>query len=85
MSKQKKFEPPMGWLVGVNHQQVAITRLAQELNRSPIEVGQALEQSGYYLQPDIMDLAADTWKVLRIEFDKSQTTLRVIKEEGGDE
>jgi hypothetical protein len=87
MSKQKKFEPPMGWIVGVNHQQVAITRLAQELKMSPIEVGQALEQAGYFLQPDIMDLAADSWKVLRIELDKASnhTMLKIVKEEGADE
>lgn len=86
MSKQKKFEPPMGWIVGVNHQQVAITRVAQELKMSPVDLGQALERAGYFLQPDYMDLAADSWKVLRIEIEKSGgANLKVVKEESDSE
>lgn len=85
MSKMKKFEPPMGWIVGVNHQQVAITRVAQELKMSPVDLGRALEQAGYMLSPDYMDLAADSWKVLRIEIDKAGPNLSVVKEKEGAE
>lgn len=67
MSKNKKFEPSMGWLVAVNHQQVSITRLAQELNIDPITCGQALENAGYQLIPDPFDIAKDAWKVLDVE------------------
>jgi hypothetical protein len=67
VSKNKKFEPSMGWLVAVNHQQVSITRLAQELNIDPITCGQALENAGYQLIPDPFDIAKDAWKVLDVE------------------
>jgi hypothetical protein len=62
--KTKKFNPPMGWIVSVNHQEVSIRRLADALHISPYTVGKALEDSGYVLIPDQMDLAADTAKVI---------------------
>ncbi len=62
--KTKKFNPPMGWIVSVNHQEVSIRRLAEALHISPYTVGKALEDSGYVLVPDQMDLAADTAKVI---------------------
>jgi hypothetical protein len=73
--KQKKFEPSMGWIVAINHQQVAVARLAQELQADPIELGKALERAGYRLEPDPYDLSADTWKVLDVEKRK----LEVVK------
>ena len=65
--KQKKFEPSMGWLVAIQYQQVAVDRLAKELNLTNVEVGQALERSGYLLEPDPFGYSSDTWKVLEIE------------------
>lgn len=62
--KTKKFNPPMGWIVSVNHQEVSIRRLAEALRLNPYTVGKALEDSGYVLIPDQMDLAADTAKVI---------------------
>lgn len=62
--KSKKFNPPMGWIVAVNHQEVSIRRVADNLNVSPYTLGKALEDSGYVLIPDQMDLAADTAKVI---------------------
>ena len=62
--KSKKFNPPMGWIVAVNHQEVSIRRVAENLNVSPYTLGKALEDSGYVLVPDQMDLAADTSKVI---------------------
>lgn len=62
--KTKKFNPPMGWIVSVNHQEVSIRRVAENLNVSPYTLGKALEDSGYVLIPDQMDLAADTSKVI---------------------
>jgi hypothetical protein len=41
--KTKKFNPPMGWIVSVNHQEVSIRRLAEALHISPYTVGKALE------------------------------------------
>lgn len=48
----------------MNHQEVSIRRLAEALHMSPYTVGKALEDSGYVLVPDQMDLAADTAKVI---------------------
>lgn len=62
--KTKKFNPPMGWIVAVNHQEVSIRRLAEQLSLSPYIVGKGLEDSGYVLIPDQMDLAADTAKII---------------------
>ena len=62
--KTKKFQPPMGWIVAVTHQEVSIRHLADKLHLPPYTVGKALEDSGYVLIPDQMDLAADTAKVI---------------------
>jgi acyl-homoserine lactone acylase PvdQ len=79
--KTKKFNPPMGWIVAVNHQEVSIRRLADQLSLAPYAVGKALEDSGYVLVPDQMDLAADTAKViLQQEKLASTTQLKVVPE-----
>ena len=65
--KQKKFEPSMGWLVAINYQQVAVDRVAKELKIDAVELGKALERSGYLLEPDPFGYSSDTWKVLEIE------------------
>lgn len=62
--KTKKFNPPMGWIVAVNHLEVSVCRLAEEMALPPYAVAKALENSGYVLIPDQMDLAADTAKVI---------------------
>jgi acyl-homoserine lactone acylase PvdQ len=80
--KTKKFNPPMGWIVSVNHQEVSIRRLADALMISPYTVGKALEDSGYVLIPDQMDLAADTAKViLRQEQIAPTNPLKAVPEE----
>jgi len=87
MSKNKRFEPPMGWVVAINHQQVSVTRVAQELKADPVLLGQALERAGYYLTPDFFDISADTWKVLQKEVEKAneRQNLRVVKESSDDQ
>jgi hypothetical protein len=77
--KTKKFIPPMGWIVAVNHQEVSIRRLADALQLAPYSVGKALENSGYVLVPDQMDLAADTAKVI-LQQEKTVTPLKVVPE-----
>ena len=62
--KSKKFEPPMGWIVEVNHQEVSVYRLAEQLGQSEYNVAKALENSGYKLVPDQMDVMSDTAKVI---------------------
>lgn len=76
--KSKKFNPPMGWLVAVQHQTVLIHRFAAELKLSDSAVGFALERSGVILTPDQMDLAADTAKVILLEEKKSENPLSVV-------
>jgi hypothetical protein len=79
--KTKKFNPPMGWIVSVNHQEVSIRRVAENLNVSPYTLGKALEDSGYVLVPDQMDLAADTAKVILQQERMAPTTpLKVVPE-----
>jgi acyl-homoserine lactone acylase PvdQ len=78
--KTKKFNPPMGWIVSVNHQEVSIRRLADALHLAPYVVGKALEDSGYVLEPDQMDLAADTAKVILQQEKLSTTQLKVVPE-----
>jgi acyl-homoserine lactone acylase PvdQ len=75
--KTKKFNPPMGWIVSVNHQQVSVERLSDELHLTPYTVAKALEDSGYVLIPDQMDLAADTAKVLLLQ--QKQTPVNPLK------
>ena len=65
--KQKRFEPSMGWLVAINQQQVALDRVAKELNMDSVVVGQALDKAGYSLEADPFGYMSDTWKVLEIE------------------
>jgi acyl-homoserine lactone acylase PvdQ len=77
--KSKKFNPPMGWIVAVNHQEVSIRRVADTLNVGAYQLGKALEDSGYVLIPDQMDLAADTAKVI-LQQEKSNNLLKVVPE-----
>lgn len=65
--KENKFEPSMGWIVAINYQQVAVDRVSKELKIDSVALGQALERSGYLLDPDPFGYSSDTWKVLEIE------------------
>jgi acyl-homoserine lactone acylase PvdQ len=78
--KTKKFNPPMGWIVSVNHQEVSIRRLSDELHLPPYTVGKALEDSGYVLVPDQMDLAADTAKIILAQEKQAPANLRAVPE-----
>lgn len=81
MSKQKRFEPSMGYIVTVNVHEVALRRVSRELDIDPILLGQALERSGYKLEPDPFDISADTWKVLQTALKQEPTKLEVVKNE----
>jgi hypothetical protein len=84
MSKNKRFEPSMGYIVAVNVHEVAVRRLSKELDIEPIKVGQALERSGYKLEPDPFDISADTWKILQVVQNQEPTKLEVVKNESAD-
>ena len=78
--KTKKFEPAIGWMVAINHQQVSIVRLAEALAKDPVEVGKALDKAGYMLTPDPFGYAADSYKVLEIERRKAKEHLSVVED-----
>lgn len=77
--KTKKFEPTIGWIVAINHQQVSVVRLAEALKVDPIEVGKALNESGYMLTPDPFSIMNDTYRV--IEMEKRKTKLEAVPNE----
>ena len=78
--KSKKFTPPMGWIVEVNHQEVSVYRLAEQLKMPEYEVAKALENSGYKLIPDNMDVMADTAKIILKTADLRKSNLSVVPE-----
>jgi hypothetical protein len=81
MSKQKRFEPSMGFIVAINVHEVAIRRVSRELDLDSIALGQALERAGYKLEPDPFDISADTWKVIQTATRQDTTKLEVVKNE----
>ncbi len=79
MSKNKPFEPDLGWVVKV-HQIVASTRLASDkLGISPYTLSEALEGAGVYVEADIMRLQGDATKVILMQ-EKNQG-LKAVKNE----
>ena len=80
MSKNKPFEPDLGWVVKV-HQIVASTRLAADkLGVSPFTLSEALEAAGAFLEADIMRLQGDATKVILMQ-EKNQGLKAVINEQ----
>lgn len=67
MPKNKKFQPPAGFVVGVHINILGIRALAERLNMSPYKVARACEKAGVMLQADIMDLSGDAAKVILIQ------------------
>ena len=75
MSKNKKFQPPAGFVVGVHINIMAIKALAEQLNMNAYKLARACEKAGLMLQADIMDLSGDAAKVILIqERDKGKDT-----------
>jgi len=85
MTTAKTFEPSMGLLVAINVHEVAIKRVAKELEIEPVLLGQALDRAGYKLEPDILDISADTWRVMQNDQNYlgrfSEKKLEVVKNE----
>lgn len=71
MSKNKKFQPPTGFVVGVHINMLGIRALAEKLGLSPYKVAKACEEAGVMLNADIMDLSGDAAKVLLLEENKN--------------
>jgi uncharacterized protein len=81
MSNQKKFKAPQGWVTAVHINAIGITETAKRLDILPSKLAQALEESGFQMLPDPMDLSADTYKVLLIEGKKNGSPdLQVVED-----
>jgi hypothetical protein len=79
MSSQKKFKAPQGWVTAVHVNAIGITETAKRLNISPSALAQAMEETGFQMLPDPMDISADTAKVMLIE--EKKTRLEVVPDE----
>lgn len=82
MSNQKKFKAPQGWVTAVHINAIGITETAKRLDILPSKLAAAMEESGFQMLPDPMDISADTCKVMKIEEAKQPSTpdLQVVKE-----
>ena len=80
MSKNKKFQPPAGFVVGVHINMLGIRALAEKLGLAPYKVAKACEEAGVALVADIMDLSGDSAKVLLLEAQKEKN-LEVVPNE----
>jgi hypothetical protein len=78
--KTKKFEPSTGWLVAINHQQIAVYRLAEALKLEPLTVGKALDTAGYLLEADPFGYISDVWKIIEIEKRNAKEHLSVVED-----
>jgi hypothetical protein len=82
MSKNKPFQPPAGFIIGVHQNIFGIRGLAEQLNLAPHTVAKGLEAAGYSLTPDIMDLSADAAKVILLQ--EKQGHLKAVNNDGAD-
>jgi len=82
MSKNKPFQPPAGFIIGVHQNIFGIRGLAEQLNLAPHTVAKGLEAAGYSLTPDIMDLSADAAKVILLQ--EKQGHLKAVSDDGAD-
>ena len=80
MSKNKKFAAPQGWVTAVHVNIIGITEVSKHLQISAFKLAKALEETGFQLVADPMDISADSAKVLVVEENKTKTNLAVIKD-----
>jgi hypothetical protein len=81
MSNQKKFKAPQGWVTAVHINAIGITEVAKRLEIKASVLALAMEESGFQMLPDPMDISADTAKVMMIEEKKTETKLEVVPNE----
>lgn len=67
MSKNKKFQPPQGFIVAVHQNILGINALASALEIEPLLVAKGLEKAGFTLVADPLDLSADSAKVIELQ------------------
>jgi hypothetical protein len=80
MSNQKKFKAPQGWVTAVHINAIGITEVAKRLDILPSKLAEAMEDSGFQMLADPMDISADTAKVMLIEEKKSTPDLQVVED-----
>ena len=64
MSKENKFNPPVGYIVTIHEHIGRIHALATKLEQDPYEIAQVLESVGLSLITDPFDMSADSGKVI---------------------
>ena len=79
MSKNKPFKPPAGFVVGVHINMLGIQALAEQLKLPAYQVAKACEEAGVALVADIMDLSADSAKVLLAKAQKEKN-IEIVKD-----
>ena len=80
MSNQKKFKAPQGWVTAVHINAIGITEVAKRLDLLPSKLAQAMEDSGFQMLADPMDISADTAKVRLIEEKKTAPDLQLVED-----
>ena len=80
MSNQKKFKAPQGWVTAVHVNAIGITETAKRLDILPSKLAQAMEETGFQMLPDPMDISADTVKVMLIEEKKTAPDLQLVED-----
>lgn len=80
MSNQKKFKAPQGWVTAVHVNAIGITETAKRLDILPSKLAEALEETGFQMLPDPMDISADTAKVLLIEEKKTAPDFQLVED-----
>jgi hypothetical protein len=80
VSKNKKFAAPQGWVTAVHVNIIGITEVSKHLQISAFKLAKALEETGFQMVADPMDISADSAKVLVVEENKTKTDLAVVKD-----
>lgn len=80
MSNQKKFKAPQGWVTAVHINAIGITEVAKRLEIEASALALAMEESGFQMLPDPMDISADTAKVMLIEEKKTAPDLQLVED-----
>lgn len=80
MSKQKRFEPPAGFIVAVHQNIFACEAVGKYLDLPSVIIAQALEEAGFMLVADPMDISADTAKVINLS-QRKEIKLEVVPDE----
>jgi hypothetical protein len=76
MSKENKFNPPVGYIVTIHEHIGRIHALASKLDQDPYEIAQVLESVGLSLVTDPFDISADSGKVILQQ--KNKKNLEVV-------